>query len=129
MRSPIKDAYAWHSRALTGEMVDIHPDEPQAGWYKVKMVKDGVFVPVVIRLIQDIDEAGDLVNPIRFEAERNGKSIDAHQIWTYAAKNPISEEDFNYMTDRKAWAETNAPHMPEANPTKKINHKDIPPLF
>lgn len=86
-------------------------------------------VPVKITMVQDIGDDGELLGPPSFEALQDGEPVKAHDIWTWVADQPISETDYEFMVAKADYAKKYTPNAPEANPRKKVNRKDIPPLF
>lgn len=49
------------------------------------------------------------------------------KVWMYADR--ISEADYRYLLDDRAWARTYAPDLPEANPTQPVDLGELPPIF
>lgn len=97
--SSASQIYGWHRAALRGENPPRHEGEPQAGWYKRRMVKGGPWVPVRIFVDRDIDpETGELTRDeaLRIEVEGIDKGDPADQ-WTHLT--PISREEFDHLTD------------------------------
>lgn len=131
--TPHAALYAWHTNALLGVLAE----EPQAfnedaecGWFKRRLVKDGPFVPARIWMYQPTDEAGDLVGDEVLQCEVNGQFADPQQQWSWLCGNPITEQEFNYLTAILKWSAENAPHEPMANPRKAIDWTKVPtPTF
>lgn len=99
MRQPTSDPYAWWRRALAEPRTTRFEDEPQAGFYRRRVVRNGPFLPVEIRLRQVLDaETGDLAEPEVYEAEELGGRRDPYRIWTSCR--PISREEFEALTER-----------------------------
>lgn len=101
MRRPTPAAmlYAWHRAALAGEEPAIHPDHPECGWYKRRMVKGGPWVPVRIHVVREIDpETGELTAPERLVADCDGRIEDAALHWTHLI--PISRKDHDALVHR-----------------------------
>jgi hypothetical protein len=91
--------YAAHSRRLAGEAVPIHDGMPEPGWYRMRAVKNGPWLPVHIFFNQVIDdETGELAEPEDLRAERMGRAVDPVAIWTYCQ--PISREAFDALVER-----------------------------
>lgn len=126
IRQPTKFAalYAWHRAALAGLRPPVHDGEPQCGWFKTRLVKDGPFVPAVIRIDRDIDPAtGELLNPERFVCEVNGQPRDARLAWGSLCKSPISHQEFLDLQDLQA----RYPQMAGTHAAIEINPEDIRP--
>lgn len=95
-----RDAFAWWNAALRDPRLARHEGEPQAGYYKRRMVKNGPWVPLRIRLVQVIDKTtGELSEPERFEADQDGGTFDPTSIWTHCR--PISSTEFHDLTARQ----------------------------
>lgn len=101
MRTPTPHVqlYAyWHAATTGATLPAVYDDEPQAGYYKTRMRRNGPFVPVEVVCVQTVDdETGELTEPERFEARMPGgevKSLD--RLWTYLK--PITVADFDALT-------------------------------
>lgn len=96
-----KEAFAWWNSALRNPRAPRHEGEPQAGYYKRRMVKNGPWVPLRIRLVQVIDrDSGELCEPERFEADQDGATFNPEPIWTHCR--PISTAEFHDLTARQS---------------------------
>ncbi len=84
--------YDHHRRNLAGEDVEVHEDEPQAGYYQIRQFKGGPLVPCGIWW-----QGGELV------AEVNGKLANALRIWTYAVKRPVSHNAYKQFKATGKW--------------------------
>lgn len=103
--SSMSQLYAWHRRAVQ------HPDAwsledgvPHCGWYKMRLVKGGPWVPAEIRIEQDIDpDTGDLAADERFalyvEGIRQDDPEAAHDRMTWLT--PISQAEFHRLMDMR----------------------------
>lgn len=128
MRRPtdITTLYAWHMAALAGEEPAITED-PQCGWYARRLVKGGPLVPARIWLEQDVNEAtGELHSDEMLRCDVAGRAEDPFEAWTWLARHPISEGDFNYLTEDSYWAAWHAPDDPVANPRQPIDFLTAP---
>lgn len=87
------DQYAVWRAMLRGEKPGIHPDDPQAGFYRTRERKGGPMVPVAIWF----DDTGALQCVI------GGKLVDentARERWQYIAANPITHEVHTAVAER-----------------------------
>lgn len=75
------DHYAWWRGAIAGTPGPISADNPECGYFKLREGKNGPWRPVAIWRKDD----GTLVCRVA-DATR-----DAHEIWTYVAKNPVTQ--------------------------------------
>ncbi|WP_166461941.1 hypothetical protein [Paracoccus alkanivorans] len=73
--TPRDQQYDFWQRSVAGERVPRTEDDPQPGFYKTRMVRNGPFVPVEIWLEQEIDpETGELTADERLRAICNGNA-------------------------------------------------------
>jgi hypothetical protein len=130
VRQPTADPYAWHAAALRGDEVERHPEEPNAGWFKRRLVRGGPYVPARIWLTVDIDDFGELTADEVFYCEVNGNAADPYDEWPALCANPIPQHVFDYMESLRRWAAWHAPNEPQANPRKPIDWLTVkPPVF
>ena len=128
MRRPTKkrELYRWHTAAMHGDNPPIHEDEPHCGWFRTRLVRDGVPVPAVIWMEQPVDSSGALDGDEYLRCKIHNKEVDPYKAWTWLCKDPISEATYNYMRDLLAWAAEHAPDSPEANPHLSIQWGKVP---
>lgn len=101
--TPISELYSWHRSAMEGRLQAVHEDEPKCGWFKVRMVKGGPFVPASITIEREIDfETGELADDERFVCEVDGEPRDAFKEWTWLAGRPISRADYDALSEMRA---------------------------
>lgn len=91
-------ALRWWRQAIADPSTPRHDGEPQAGFYRMRKVKGGPFLPVEIRIASVTDDEGELTEPETIEAEVNGWPEDAERIWTYCT--PISRAEFMALQER-----------------------------
>jgi hypothetical protein len=127
--TPISEQYAWHLAALAGVGPEITAT-PQAGWFKRRLVRGGPWVPCRLWWFQEIDDAGDLLDDERLQAECNGEYADPDDIWSFVASNPITEAEFKFLSATVEWSRVNAPDEPMANPRQAVDWCRVPtPTF
>lgn len=100
IRQPTSEAdlLAWHRAFMAGENPPIHDGEPHCGWFKMRKVKGGPWVPVLIWCDQVIDpETGELEAPEVLRADVFGDEKQAAHVWTWLT--PISREDYDRIYD------------------------------
>lgn len=103
MRQPstMASLYAWHKAAIQDRALPRHEGDPQCGWFKMRLVKGGPWVPVEIRIKREIDPiTGELAGPEEFCCEVEGMRRDPAKIWTYLT--PISRAEFDALAARAA---------------------------
>lgn len=129
MPTPRDQLYAWHTAALRG-LQPVIDNTPQCGWFKRKLVKGGVFVPARIWMFQDIDpETGELLSDELLQCEVNGAYADPEDAWSWISSNPITEQEFRYLSARIDFALRHEPDDPFAAPTKPIDLNATPLHF
>jgi len=131
--TPHAALYAWHTEALKGVFGEVGiriGEDPQCGWFKRKLVKDGPFVPARIWVYQPVDDEGDLCDDEAMQCEVDGKFADPEEAWSWLCGNPISEAEFKHLTALRQWSEQHAPSEPYANPRKPVDWMNVPtPTF
>lgn len=107
MRKPTPREVSWEHwrRRIAGEVLPIHPDEPQAGFYRSK--RRGQFVGVQIDWIGETDsETGELISDEIIAAfigeDQFLRRDDVVEIWLRCGGSPITAEEFERLA-----------HMPE----------------
>lgn len=129
--TPQKELYRYYWDALDDiESVSPHPNDPQAGFYRARLVKDGPWVPVAIWVTQTIDkETGELLEPEALVCVVNGKHADPDEAWNWCCQNPIKEPAYRYYEANRKWEEEFLPSGPAANPKQAVNLLTNKPAF
>lgn len=111
MRTPtsIEAQFAFHRRALAGARDTIVEDLPEVGFWKMRLVKRGAWVPVRIWLEQEIGDDGELLAPEVVKCTVDGAEKDPREVWQWCCTRPIAEHEFRYMTALRAWQRVNEP--------------------
>lgn len=121
MRQPSTPAqrWQWWERAVAGDPLPLHEDEPQAGFYSVRKFRYGDWptgprVPARIWWEPgEIDpETGELLTDERLLGEVDGKPINPWNQWTWIARNPIPETDWK-------WLKALSPLLPTKPPPRR----------
>ena len=76
----MSDQYQWWRDALAGKNPPVHADHPQSGFFKMRTIKDGPWVPVAIWTDKDV----------RYCLVGN-QQRDAASVWTSCAGRPVPE--------------------------------------
>lgn len=98
MRRPstYTESHRWWLDAIAGRDVDRHDGLPECGYYRMKNVKGGPWVPVHITLAREIDpDTGELTAPERHVALIEGRTRDPAPIWDRLE--PISRDDYEHL--------------------------------
>lgn len=86
--------YQYWTNALAGNLGPISDGDPQCGFYRRRLFKDGPFVPVAIW--KDGDE---------FIALVDGKAVDASDLWTWVCDKPITEAEYHKVIGGDGWSD------------------------
>lgn len=131
--------YAWHTDALEAlaesrcdNLKDAARDhfelcppiveaEPACGWYKLRLHRDGVFVPARIYLEQRVGETGELLADEVLRCQIGDDMVDPVQAWPTLCSRPIPAAEYAYLVALRAWARTSAPDQPQAAETRAID--------
>lgn len=121
-----------------GEVATQHPRvlaQPEPGFFKLRLVRAGVFVPARIRrpcqcslfrgIEHDWTDRCDRYRPLIATIGDRECSVD--RVWTFGRF--IDRDEYDYLMRLKEWAETEAPYLPEANPRKPVDMTELPSLF
>lgn len=130
--TPLYEAYAWHHATLTAEFPEdrppVHEGEPQCGWFKVRLVKGGPWVPARIWIEQEIDpETDELLTDEVICCEVAGKSVDPQEWFPRLAVNPITEAEHDARKahrDDVGWNDRT--EDPYYNPRKPLDFNKLP---
>lgn len=106
MRKPstAEQRWKWWERAVAGDNPPIHENEPQAGFFKVRKFRYGEWVkgPYVPARVWwepgEIDpETGELISDEICRAEIDGKPVNPWSKWTWIARRPIPESEWEFL--------------------------------
>lgn len=100
--------YQWWKDALAGNRPPIHEDQPQPGYYKVKR---GQGEPWQGCAIWPSKTDGRLLAAVG--RKPNVNPVDPYKIWTWAAKHPISLDDYKHFAEHG--------HLPGELPARDHN--------
>lgn len=85
--------YAYWHNALQGTLGPIHDGDPQCGFYRRRLHREGPFLPVAIWRA----EGGDIVALV------GDKPADAVDIWTWVCDKPITEDQYRRVRAGGTW--------------------------
>lgn len=105
--------------------------DPLPGYYRRKLVKGGVWVPVHI-WIEDGDRCPEtcaLMSDQIIRCTLAGEAADPFAEWLHCCDQPISRAEHDYLLAVLRHAAEHAPHMPEAQPRRPIDLSTMPPIF
>lgn len=128
-----RDGTAYNQRRewVAPEGYGVNADAPVAGCYRFKLRSGGHPVGVRIWHGQPLDPVtGELLDrSLRWQAHCNGEYIDLERVWPMCAKQPITDQEYEYLTNVQRWGEQHAPDSPQANPTRQIDLLTAPIPF
>ena len=104
-------------------------DVPEVGFYRIRLVRGGPFVPARIwRSVATDPVAGETLDrsPVMM-GELAGEPVDPNALWRSCMGRATSEEEYQFLLDDYRWARTFAPDDPIANPKTPIAKKAAPP--
>ena len=112
----------------------LHISNPEPGYYQVRHVKGGVWVPVLVYRPCPFDPWGwwvDRFYPLRIRLDGRVAEDFGHDVlmqrWPFLR--PISEKEYLYLATLHQWAREHAPWEPEAHPNKAVNLDKMEPIF
>ena len=110
----------------------VRDDRPEPGLYRLKLVRGGPWCGVRIwyGAPPDPDQPGALLDRShRWQASINGNPCPIDQVWPWAAGRRIDQAEYRYLIALSQHAKAHAPELPEADPTKPIDHLRVRPPF
>lgn len=110
-----------------------NPNRPIPGFYKMRLVKGGPWVPVVIWRPCPIEPNPETFQGIdrypRLQCRVAGREADPVETFISCSDKVIPVHEYHYLLDSYGWAIENAPEAPEANPYRAIDLGAMPSLF
>lgn len=97
-------SYDYWQNALAGNFGPVHEGDPQPGFYRRRLVRNGPFVPVAIW-----HDGNTML------AKLNNDMVDAADLWSWVCDKPITHEEYNRVMDGGSWSDE--PKAPEAPAT------------
>lgn len=107
MTATVHPDYVYWTNALAGTLGPVHDGDPQCGFYRRRLFKEGPFVPVAIWRGDD-----------GMIALVDGKSVDASDLWTWVCDKPITEAEYHKVMGGEGWSdEPRAASVPSNMPS------------
>lgn len=135
----ISNATEWHAAALVEFEKKLKspshkirlpaPDEPQVGWYRRRLVKDGPWVPARIwrQPMTDFMTDKDSTSHEELRCQVGDIARPPADQWNFLLNNPISRKDYDFMMVNRTWVKKyGAPGEPEHNEDKPIDWNKVP---
>lgn len=106
------------------------PDKPEPGFYRLKLVKGGPWMParITFGVTPDPNFPGNPMDrsPV-WSAEIAGKPVHWDRIWPCAEE--IKEAKFRYLMALVDNANRYRPDLPEASPREAVDVGKLEPIF
>jgi hypothetical protein len=107
-------------------------DRPEPGYWLVRLIKDGPWVPAAIVRVQTMHEPGEPDNLMErspfLAAEIAGDTVAVDEVWQRRGQ-PITADEYVQRVAQIKWARQHAPHDPIANPRERIDPLTAPLPF
>lgn len=86
--------YDYWQNALQGNFGPVHEGDPQPGFYRRRLVKDGPFVPVAIW-----HDGNEMLAKVGTQMKS------AADLWTWVCDKPITHEEYNRVMGGEPWSD------------------------
>lgn len=98
-------------------------EEPRAGFYKKRVVKDGVYVGIRIWFGQPLDpDTGEVMDrSLRWQATLDGQLVDLESVWPWCGRDPIGRSEYERLLQLRQRSAPDDQSDPFANPRQPIN--------
>ncbi len=106
-------------------------NRPEPGFFKMRLVKNGPWVPALIyrpcpiELNPETFQAVDRV--YHLEAAIDNMPVNVDRIWLSGRR--ITAAEYLYLRADRAWVRQYRPDLPEANPMQSVDLNAQPPIF
>lgn len=129
MRATLR--YGDRQAPVTAPAGSVDATEPTAGWFRFKLKSDGHPVGIYLWYGPPHDpETGEIMDRSwRWQARCNGEPIVLDRVWPGCAREPISEDEHDYLMGLHLWGKENAPDGPQAQPWRPIDLLSAPLPF
>lgn len=110
---------------MTDEAFD--PNQPEPGYYRRRLVRGGPWVAVRIwRGFGRCPHTGDILERgWQLRCTVAGADANPFDQWLWVCREPITEQEFKYLTDIKNYAVEHEPDLPEATPRSAVDFNKI----
>ncbi len=106
-------------------------DKPEPGHFKMRLVKQGPWVPALIYRPCPLELEPETFQHIdrwpHLKAEIDGMPASVDRIWTSGRDIPVAE--YLFLKADRAWVRQYAPHLPEARPEEAMDLNKLAPIF
>lgn len=119
--------YSAPSVAIDPRSTSVDAETPVAGFFRMRLRSGGVLVGIQIfyGAPHDPVTGEEMDRSHRWQARANGKPIDLDRVWPSCAREPVTAQEYDYLTSLQGWAERNAPDSAIADPHRKIDLLDL----
>lgn len=103
MRTPstYQQLFAWYRAALADPRHPRHEGDPQCGFFRTRLVKNGPWVPVKITVEREVDPAtGELTADEKLICDVGGERRKPESVWT--SVRPITRAAYDALVAERA---------------------------
>lgn len=97
---------------MDGKAQPVHEDYPEAGWFMMRLVKQGPMVPVSIELVQELDDGGELMADEVLRCTVNGLPADPVRTWLMCCRRPIDPKEYHWHIEQMLLGRKPDPRKP-----------------
>ena len=109
----------------------VSPEQPEAGYYRMRLRSGGqpVGVHIWFGAPHDPVTGEEMDRSHRWQAHINGEYVEMERVWPVCAHERITEIEYNRMLNLQVWAREHAPETQIANPRMRPDPLKTPSLF
>ena len=122
--------YVDYTQRTSVQATGFDVDAPVAGWYRIwpaGALASGI--RIWHGFPRDPVTGEELDRSPRWQAERDGTYVELAEVWPKAAKDPITQAEYEYLVGRVEWGRKHAPDSPQAQPRRKVDLLTAPLPF
>lgn len=111
--------------------VGFDPDEPIAGYYRMRLRSGAAFCGIRIWHGAPLDPVTgeEMDRSWRWQALANGEAIDLDRVWPKCAATPVSAAEYQHLCSVQDWAREHEPDSALADPRRRLDPLSTPMLF
>lgn len=98
-------------------------DLPEKGFYKLRLIRRGLWVPVMLWRWRGVWYA--VVDGRTHRVD--GVRLDPYEVWPFVQR--VSHWEYAFQKKRARWAREHAPEHPAATPNQAIDRRKLKPLI
>lgn len=119
--------YSTPAVAVDPRSASVDAETPVAGFFRMRLRGGGVFVGIQILYGPPSDPVTgeEMDRSHRWQARCNGRAIDLDRVWPKCAGEPVTAQEYAYLTSLQDWADEHAPDSAIADPHRRIDLLDL----